>query len=71
MRKLLGSDLVLGADTAGAEVQLPRLASDHYGRRMDVGRQAAIGMVLGMADILAENGCLTADVTLQLRDSFD
>jgi len=54
------SGLVLRAQTAGAEVEVPGLAFDIDGGGVDIGNPAAVGMALGVADVLTEKRGLAA-----------
>ena len=66
MAKALGSSrLVLSAQAAGAEVKVPRLAVDIDGGGVDIGGPAAVGMPLGVTDVLTEKRGLTANIALQ------
>jgi hypothetical protein len=49
----------------GAQVEAFRFAVDVNGGRMYIGRPAAVGMTLGMADIMTELRCFTAQIALQ------
>jgi hypothetical protein len=63
--KLFSFDLVLGADASGAEVKLFGFAFNHHRRGMNIGFEAAVGMPLGMADVLTEHRCFPTNITLQ------
>ena len=65
-RRLDFSRLVLSAEATGAEVHVFDLPVDRYCGRVDIGSPAAVGPAFGMADIMAEHRCFTADITLQL-----
>jgi len=54
------SGLVLRAQAAGAEVEVPGFAVDVDGGGVDIGDPAAVGMALGMADVLTEKRGLAA-----------
>ena len=47
-------DLVLAAQASGAQVKSFWLTINDYGGRVDVGYPLAIGVTLGMADIMTE-----------------
>jgi hypothetical protein len=69
--KLLDFNFVLCPDAASAKIQLLGFAIYHDRRRMDIGVKTAVCMVFGMADILTEHRCFSADFTLQGKNSFD
>jgi hypothetical protein len=71
MKDLFASDLVLSAQTPGAEVHLLEASIHRDGCRMDIWIKPAVGMLLGMAYIFAEHRALAAYITLQSRYSFD
>jgi hypothetical protein len=56
---LFGFYFILGAQAPGTQVELFRLAVDHDGSGVDIGIEPAIGMALGMADILTEHRTFT------------
>jgi hypothetical protein len=66
-RGLDGRGLVVGAEAARAEVEALHLAIDEDPGRMDVRGPGAVGMPLGVADIVAEHRGLPANITLHCR----
>ena len=69
MSGLFNSGFILIAQAAGAEVKLLRLAVNHDGSGMDIGRPAPVGMALGMADVRTVNGSFPANIALQFSMS--
>ena len=66
MPAVLGfNDLILCAQAPGAQVKVLCLAIDVHSRRVDIGRPAAVGMALGVADIMTELRRFTAKIALQ------
>jgi hypothetical protein len=62
----LGFDsFMLRAQAPGAQVEVPGLAVDIDGRGVNIGRPAPVGMALGMADVMTEKRCFTAQIALQ------
>ncbi len=61
----LDGSFILVAETAGAEVELFRLAVYHEGSGMYVSQPAPVGMPFGMADIGAIDRGFTANIALQ------
>jgi hypothetical protein len=68
---LPGLYLVLGSQTPGAHIELFRFTIDHDCGRMDIRIKPAVGVLLGMADILTEHWTFAANIALQNRNSFD
>ena len=56
---------VARAQATRAEVDTGRFSGDSNRGRVDVRRPAAVGVTLGMADVVSELGRLTANITLQ------
>ncbi len=56
---------MLAAQAAGAQVKLLGFPLDQNGDRVDVGRPAAQGVTLGMADGMADHGPLATNIALQ------
>ncbi len=48
------SNLILGAQASGAQIQPFRSAIYHNGSRLDVGYPVAVGVALGMTDPMTE-----------------
>jgi hypothetical protein len=57
--------LMLGTQAPGAQVKVPSLAVDIDGRGVNIGRPAPVGVALGMADVMTEKRCFTAQIALQ------
>jgi hypothetical protein len=55
--------LLLGTDTAGAEIEPFGHTVDFEGDRMNIRCPAPVGMALGMADIMPKLGRFAADIT--------
>ena len=68
---LFGSNFILGSQAAGADLDLFHFAINHDGCCMDIGIEPPVGMAFGMANILTEHRCFTANFALQDRNSFD
>ena len=68
---LFGFDFILSPDAAGTQVHSFGFTIDHDGRGMYVSIKAAVGMLLGMADVLTKHWGFPTDVTLQNRYSLD
>jgi hypothetical protein len=60
---------MLVAQAPGAQVEMFYLAVDINGSRVYIRRPAAVGMTLGMADIMTELRCFTAQIALQFSYS--
>jgi len=61
MPAVLGfNDLILCAQAPGAQVKMLCFAIDVYSGRVDIRRPAAVGMALGVADIMTELRCFIA-----------
>jgi hypothetical protein len=54
------NDLVLSTQAPGAQVEVLYLAIDSDISGVDIGRPAAVGMALGVADIMTELRCFPA-----------
>ncbi len=54
------SDLMLGTQAPGAQVEAFCLTINIYGSGMDIGYPAAVGAALGVTDIMAELWCFPA-----------
>jgi hypothetical protein len=68
---LFGFDFILSPDAAGTQVHSLRFTIDLDGSGMYVSIEAAIGMLLGMANVLTKHWGFPTDVTLQNRYSLD
>jgi hypothetical protein len=53
-------DLVLVSQASGAKVKSLRLAIYNDSSRVNIGHPAAVGMALGVADIMTELRCFSA-----------
>ena len=62
---------MLRAQASGTQVKAFGLTINNNGSRMDVRHPTTIGSAFGMAYVMAELRCLTAQVTLQYFFSFD
>ena len=60
---MLAGDLVSGPDTPGAHVEPDGNPVDVKCRRLDIGKPCAPGMLLGVADPVAEAQRFSADIT--------
>ena len=56
---------MLGAQASGAQVKAPGLTVNENRSRVDIGHPAAVGMPLGMADIVTELWRFTTQIALQ------
>jgi hypothetical protein len=61
--------LMLIAQAPGTEVETFGFTVDINGGRMYIRRPATVGVTLGMADIMPELRCFTAQITLQFSGS--
>ena len=66
-RKALSQDLSPGPQTTGANVKLAIFASYYNSGALDVRLNIAAGVHLGMADVPAKTGALTADIALSQK----
>jgi hypothetical protein len=58
-------DLMLGTQATGANVDVFSFAVDVDSGRVDIGRPAPVGATFGVANMMAELRCFTANITLQ------
>lgn len=58
---------IIGAEAAGAEVETNHLSTEHETGGMDVGSPIAVGVPLGMADVMTEHGSFPTKIALQFR----
>ena len=65
------SSLMLSTQASGAQVEMLCLAIDIDSSRVDIGHPAAVGVALGVADIMAKLWSFSAQIALQSRFSFD
>jgi hypothetical protein len=60
----------VGAEAARAEVDALHLTVNHDPGRVDVRRPAAIGVTLGVADVVTEHRGLSAKIALHYRSPW-
>ena len=58
---------ILRTKAASAKVKLLKLAFDHDGSRVNIGRPAPFGVALRVTDVITEKRCLAADIALQFQ----
>jgi hypothetical protein len=64
-RKLDFGCFILGAQAPGAEFEVFHFTVNHDAGGMDIGRPVAVGMALGMADVMTVKRGLAANIALQ------
>ena len=69
-KRLDSRGLIVGAEAARAEVDALHFTVYHNPGRVDVGRPAAVGMTLGVADVMPEHRGLPAKIALHYRSPW-
>ena len=65
------SHFIMSAQASGAQVEVFGLAIDNDGGRVHVGYPGALGMALGVADIITGLRYFPAQITFQSQFSFN